>query len=184
MTDQSATANHLLRSMEPDDFARLAPALTRRRFETGAMIFRADEEPAAVLFPVTCVGSLVAISPEGHRVESGIFGCDGFAPVGLVMGAPMSPYHCMIQIAGEGWSLPPTALSEAVAESGSLRDLLLRYAYALSIQTTYTALSNSVHPVDERLARWLLMCHDRVDGNELVLTHEFLSLCWRSGGRA
>ena len=52
----------------------------------------------------------------------------------------------------------------------------LRYPYALSIQTAYTALSNSVHPTDERLARWLLICHDRVLGDELELTHEFLSL--------
>jgi hypothetical protein len=60
--------------------------------------------------------------------------------------------------------------------SASLRDLLLRYVQAMNTQTSFTALSNVVHQIDERLARWLLMCHDRSPGDEVPLTHEFLSL--------
>ncbi len=124
----------------------------------------------------TGVGSIISISPEGQMVESGLFGWDGFTPVGLVMGAERSPYRQLIQVAGQGHRMPAEALREALAVSPGLRDLLLRYAQTLSVQTSYTALSNAVHPVDERLARWLLMTHDRVDGNELPLTHDFLSI--------
>ena len=67
-------------------------------------------------------------------------------------------------------------LRKAAEASTTLRNLLLRYAQAFSVQTSFTALSNAVHPIEERLARWLLMCHDRVEGNEVPLTHEFLSL--------
>jgi CRP-like cAMP-binding protein len=67
-------------------------------------------------------------------------------------------------------------LLEAIHTSAPLRKLLMKYMQTLSTQTSYTALSNAVHHVDERLARWLLMCHDRVDGDEFALTHEFLSL--------
>jgi CRP-like cAMP-binding protein len=72
--------------------------------------------------------------------------------------------------------MPAAPLIEAVDKSATLRTLLLRYAQTLAIQTAYTALSNAVHQIDERLARWLLMCHDRVDGNDLALTHDFLSI--------
>lgn len=72
--------------------------------------------------------------------------------------------------------MPVAAFQGAVAQSASLRTLLLRFAQVLGIQTAYTALSNAVHHVDERLARWLLMAHDRVDGESLGLTHEFMSI--------
>lgn len=174
--DQSIVRNHLLRTMAADDFAGLAPLLEACDLPLGVALYRAGEAPAHAWFPDAGVGSLVATSPEGHRVESGLFGRDGFSPVGLVMGARVSPYDCLFQLPGQGWRIAADTLREAASESASLREVLLRYAHSLAIQTTYTALSNSVHPIDERLARWLLMCHDRVLGDGLEITHEFLSL--------
>jgi len=174
--NRATVGNHLLSSLNERDFDALSPGLEKCEHKLGAGLYEAGQTPEYFWFPTSGVGSLVATSPEGHRVESGIFGRDGFAPVGLVMGAQVSPYDSMIQLPGGSWRIGRDALLAAVEASHSLRELLLRYAYVLSIQTAYTALSNSVHPVDERLARWLLMCHDRVLGNELELTHEFLSL--------
>lgn len=162
--------------MPVEDFDRLAPHLEQCRLERDKGLFAAGDTPEYAWFPDTGMGSLVATSPEGHRVESGVYGLDGFAPVGLILAAPVSPYDSMVQLPGSGWRVSAAVLVEAADASASLRTLLLRYAHALSVQTTYTALSNSVHPIDERLARWLLMCHDRTIGNELELTHEFLSL--------
>ncbi len=82
----------------------------------------------------------------------------------------------MIQVPDDSLRISAAVLKDAIARSPSLHDLLLRYAQVLSIQTAYTALSNAVHPTEERLARWLLMCHDRMDGNEIALTHELMSI--------
>jgi len=173
---QSTFRNHLLRTMAADDFALLAPHLEECDLKLGDPLYRAGDTPEYFWFPNSALGSLVATSPEGHRIEGGIFGREGFSPVGLVMGAQVSPYDCMIQSQGEAWRIKTGVLVDAVTASPSLRELLLRFAFVLSIQTTYTALSNSVHPIDERLARWLLMCHDRIIGDEMEITHEFLSL--------
>jgi CRP-like cAMP-binding protein len=113
--------------------------------------------------------------PLRLRAENDLFGRDGFAPVGAVMGSDRTPHVGVIQIADEYLALPAARLTEAVESSVTLRTLLLRYAQTLAIQTSYTALSNAVHSIDERLARWILMCDDRVDG-ELALTHEFMSV--------
>jgi CRP-like cAMP-binding protein len=97
-------------------------------------------------------------------------------PASLALVAGISPYRYVVQVPGEGCRMPADALRETLVESAGLRGLLPRFAQALSVQTSCMALSNAVHPIDERLARWLLMCLDRVDGDELLLTDDFLSL--------
>jgi CRP-like cAMP-binding protein len=72
--------------------------------------------------------------------------------------------------------MPATKLREATAESPSLHAILLRYVQAFTVQTAHTAIANARGSLLERLARWLLMAHDRVQGDKLNLTHEFLSL--------
>ena len=129
-----------------------------------------------VYFLETGIASIVVISPEGHEVEAGLYGRDGIGPAAAVLGADRMAHRSPIQVPGEGHRIRRTALVEALDNSASLRALLLRFVQVQGVQTGYTALSNAVHPVNERLARWLLMCHDRHDGDEIPLTHEFLSL--------
>lgn len=174
--DQASVRNRLLRLLSADDFALLAPHLNPCQGKRGDVFFRKDEPIETVWFMDSGIASLVAISPEGHRVEAGIFGRDGFGPVAIVMGGDIAPYDGQVQLPDDCHNIDAEALKAAMAQSPSLHGLLLRYAQALSVQTTYTALTNAVHPIEERLARWLLMCHDRLDGNELPLTHEFMSV--------
>lgn len=174
--DQSTVRNRLLRLMSTEDFALLAPALEACKADKGDMLFEKDEEIGTVWFIETGIGSIVTVSPEGHKVESGLFGRDGFAPVAIALGSDRSPSQGLIQVADDCLRIAAAVLKDAIARSPSLHKLLLRYAQVLSIQTAYTALSNAVHPIEERLARWLLMCHDRTDGNEIALTHEFMSI--------
>ena len=174
--DQTTVQNRLLRHLAPDDFARLAPNLEPVPLRKGRVLVEPDEPFSYAFFMGSGLGSIVAISPEGLEVESGLFGRDGFAPAVLAIGVNAWPYRTFVQLAGEGHRIDADALREALEASPALRGLLQRFVQALAVQTAYTALSNSVHQVDERLARWLLMCHDRVDGNELALTHEFLSI--------
>ena len=174
--DQSTVRNLLFRAMSPDDFALLAPHLVRTHTSKGMMLFDRHAPLETAWFPENSLGSLVTVSREGLRVESGIFGRDGFAPVGLAMGSSQMAYEGIIQVPDDAFQLPAEVLLEAIGRSRTLHGLLLRYVQALSVQTSYTALSNAVHPIEERLARWLLMCHDRLDGDELPLTHEFMSI--------
>lgn len=174
--DQTRLRNRLLRHLRPEDFARLAPHLEPVELPKDLVLHEPDQPFEHAHFPERGIGSIVAISPEGQMVESGIYGRDGFTPAGLALGIGRSPHRNIIQVAGEGHRMAAGALREAMEASPALRDLLLRYAHALSVQTSYTALSNAVHPIDERLARWLLMCHDRAAGDELALTHDFLSI--------
>ena len=174
--DQSKLCNHLLRKLAPEDFARIAPHLEPVTLHKEAVLFEPDRPVEHVVFFESGVGSIITVSPEGQRTESGLFGRDGMSMPGMASGIDRSPHQCIVQIPGAGHRLSAASLCSAVRAAPAMRDLLLRSDYALSIQTSYTALSNAVHPVDERLARWLLMCHDRVTGDELALTHEFMSI--------
>jgi CRP-like cAMP-binding protein len=97
-------------------------------------------------------------------------------PAYLILETAMTPYSIFMQVPGTGYRLPNETLFAVAQRSAPLRRLLLRYAYVLSIQTAYTGLSNSIHHVDVRLARWLLMCHDRTRSDQFSLTHEFLAV--------
>ena len=87
-----------------------------------------------------------------------------------------TPHECFIQTPGHGLRMRADDLRRAMAASPSLHLRLLRFVQAFMIQMGQTALTNGCHPLEQRLARWLLMCHDRVDGDDLSTTHEFLSL--------
>nr|WP_274604259.1 Crp/Fnr family transcriptional regulator [Sphingomonas sp. CFBP 13706] len=82
----------------------------------------------------------------------------------------------MVQVEGQGYRISIEALRSACQQSDSLRETLLRYVHVFISQTSYTSLSNVSQSVEGRLARWLLMCHDRVTGDDIALTHEFLSI--------
>jgi CRP-like cAMP-binding protein len=129
-----------------------------------------------VYFPESGLGSVVAIGDRDRRIEIGIFGRDGMSGAAVVMGNDRSPHETFMQIAGHGFRLPADALRRAMTESPSFHNLLLRYMQTFMIQTAHTALANGRAKLEERLARWLLMCHDRIDGDELGLTHEFLAI--------
>ena len=174
--DQSDVRNLLLRLMSVEDFALLAPHLAFCRADSGRILFRKDEPIKTVWFMDRGIASLVAVSAEGHKVEAGIFGRDGFGPTAVAIGGDRSPYDGQIQVPDDCHRIEVDALREAMATSASLHNILLRYVQTLSVQTSYTALSNAVHPIEERLARWLLMCHDRMDGNDIPITHEFMSV--------
>ena len=174
--EQSQLRNRLLRQLSPDDFALLADLLEPFACQRGDVLFKANQPIGHAHFLDEGVGSLIATSPEGQRVEAGLFGREGFTPVCATMGTDWASYDALIQLSDSGYRIPIGALHDAAERSASLRSLLLRYGEALNVQIGFTALSNAVHGIEERLARWLLMCHDRVDGYELPLTHEFLSV--------
>lgn len=173
---QADARNRLLALMSVEDFGLVAPHLEHRRLSKADVLVPSDGRIEHLYFPESCVGSVIARSSEGLEAEIGIFGKEGCAPVPLLLASDRSPHRVEIQVAGAAYRIGRASLVDTMGRSTSFRDLLLRFAQVQMLQSGFTALSNAVHPIDERLARWLLMCHDRCVGDEMALTHEFLAL--------
>ena len=172
---QSDVLNRLLALLPPADFDLLAPRLEPVQLPLRTVMAEPDQPVEHVYFMERGLGSILAISAEGQQAEAGIFGRDGFAPTALAFGADRTINSIVVQAEGDGHRITRAELVETMGQSPALATMLALYIQTLQYQSGFTALSNAVHPVDERLARWLLMCHDRSDGDEMAVTHEFLS---------
>ena len=128
------------------------------------------------IFIESGLASQIASGEGKRKLEVGIYGRDGVGPTAAVLGVDRDPHLHIMQVMGAGYRISIEKLAEAMGESSSLRALLLRYVQIFMIQMGHTALSNNSLLIEQRLARWLAMCHDRLDGNELPLTHEFLGI--------
>jgi CRP-like cAMP-binding protein len=140
-------------------------------------MFERDEPIERVHFLECGVGSVVAEQGGGEQIEVGIYGREGLSATAVLLGAGQSPLSSMIQIGhAVSLSIASDRLLEACHASRSLHDALLRYVQSMEVQAALTAVSNARYTLTERLARWLLMCHDRVDDDQLELTHRFMSM--------
>ena len=162
--------------MSADDFGILQPHLNERAQRRGDVINEPNAPIEHVHFPERGIASIVATSDDGRRLEVGLYGREGMSGTTLVLGSDRTPHEHFYQVEGSAILVGADELGDAIQRSPPLNRLLLRYVQAFQTQITYTALSNGTYTIEERLARWLLMCHDRVDGDELPLTHEFLGL--------
>ena len=173
---QSYVRNCLLSALPADAYAVLQPHLVSARFERGTILIEGNSPIRQVHFLDHGIGSIIASTPGGGQVETGIFGREGMSGVPVLLGADQMPQTTLIPVAGDGYQVETEALREAIARSPGLLATFLAYVQTLITQTSYTAHSNVNQPVEERLARWLLMSHDRVDGDDIPLTHEFLAI--------
>ena len=129
-----------------------------------------------VYFPDTGIVSVVAEGTRLRESEIGLIGREGMTGINVVMGNDRSPHKSYVQVAGHGRRMKADDLRHAMQESRSIRNCFLHFAQAFMVQTAHTAVANGRANIEERLARWLLMAHDRLDDNELPLTHEFIAL--------
>jgi CRP-like cAMP-binding protein len=173
---QSIVRNRLLALLSPADFRLIEHSLEPLQWQRGDSLVEPDQRCDYVYFPETAIVSIIVILSQGRKIEVGLYGRDGVGPTSLILGSDQTPHRHFVQVEGCGFRLGRQALADAMALSSSFRALLLRYCDYFTIQTSVTALSNGSSLITERLARWLLMCHDRVDGDHLNLTHDFLAL--------
>lgn len=166
-------SNRLLASLDDADFTRLAPSFERVSLTMRQPLEVADEIPSHLYFPEGSIASVVATLRSGKNFEVGFIGWEGMTGTSILVGAP-SPFDAYVQFVGPALRLPANALIPALRESETLHAALGLYAH--SVQTAYTALAGAHAPIVERLARWLLMVHDRVEGDHFPITHEFLSI--------
>jgi CRP-like cAMP-binding protein len=175
-TSSFAGENHILKAFDEDTIRRLTPHLERVELSLGEYIFHANTKITHAYFPERSVVSLVATTSKGESSEIAVIGREGLVGWQITMGTSYSPYECMIQIADGGYKLPARVLLEEFRRSDTAHDIVLAFVNKLMVQMSQTTLCNGRHTVEERLCRWLLMSHDRVDGDEIGLTHEFLSV--------
>lgn len=170
-----AGTNRLLQSLSPEDFALLARDLQRSSLHLLQPLEVADEFPQNLYFPEGSVASVVATLRNGQNFEVGLIGWEGMTGTSVICGAP-SPFDCYVQFEGSASVLPTEALASALRTSETLRGALNLYVHVLSIQTAYTALASAHAPIPERLARWLIMIEDRVEGASFPVTHDLLAI--------
>ncbi len=167
--------NVLLCSLPETDLQKLEPhlqPLTLRR----RLILEAPGSPISnVVFPESGVVSVLARAPRDRRIEVGLVGFDGMTGFTALLGGNIAINEAIVQVPGDGWSISTDTLLQIVRDNTSLLSVLLRYVHAFTAQSTQTALANGSAKLEERVARWLLMSHDRVNSRELALTHEFLA---------
>jgi CRP-like cAMP-binding protein len=168
--------NRLLQALPARDMDLLEPHLLQSPLNLREVFESPNKRIDEICFPISGVVSVVAEHPNGRRVEIGIIGCEGMTGSAVLLGSDRTPHATYIQVAGEGKRLPVSKLRQAIAKSTTLQPLLLKFVQAFMVQTAHTAIANARATVTERLARWLLMAHDRASDDNLVLTHEFLAL--------
>lgn len=168
--------NRLLAALMPEDLARLWPRLERVELEQRHILLKADEAITAVYFPETGWSSMLALLADGRSAEVGLVGSEGMVGLPLLLGGSSSAIEGMIQAPGIMLRLGAEAFHQALEQSPALRRLLLRYALAFQGQVSQTAACNGNHALDQRLARWLLMAHDRAESDEFPMTQEFLAM--------
>jgi CRP-like cAMP-binding protein len=173
---RAAMRNQLIARMRPEDWALLAPNLEPVTLKERQIVEVPGKPITHVHFMEVGVVSVVAVNQEDHRIEVGVIGYEGMTGVPLVMGDTRAQHSAYMQIAGSGHRIPAVAFTEALKKSPSLTQLMLKAAQAFMIQTAHTALANGRAKLEQRLARWLLMAHDRLDTDAVPLTHEFLAV--------
>ena len=172
----AAEPNRLLRALPLEEYALLLPRLTPVRLHLKDVLVEPDVPIRDVWFVREGVGSVIATEQEGGDVEVGTVGPEGFVGLPVLNGVDTTPYRVMVQVAGSGARLPADAFRRLLDERPAVRKLLLRYAQYFIEQVSQSAACNPLHTIEERCARWLLMTHDRVEGDSFELTHEFLAL--------
>ena len=128
-----------------------------------------------IYFPVSGLVSVDALTEAGESVEVGVIGREGFAGVAGLLGQPQMPHSVIIQGAGSGLRIRTSVLREEFLKGGVLAELVHQFIYLQIVQTSQSALCNRLHPVDARIARWLLTASDRMKSEKLGLTQEFLA---------
>jgi CRP-like cAMP-binding protein len=173
---QSAVRNRLLAALPPADFQRLSASLTLVSLSLKQTLFEADEPIGAAYFVETGMVSYLAYLENGDAIEVGLIGPEGMVGMPLILGVDSAPAGAIVQMQGTALRISPAALRQAFNESKVLRTRLLRYMQALYTQVSQTAACNGHHGLEERLARWLLIAHDRAEGDQFPMTHEFMAL--------
>ncbi len=173
---RSLIVENLLLSQLPDrDRETLASSARILPLPDRAGVYRAGDRLDQVLFPLEGMLSLVRTMEDGTSIETGVVGREGFVDVGVFLGGNGAITDALVQIGGSAAAVPAKSFHDAVDRAPGFREILERYARGVMTATGQGAACNRLHPLDQRLARWLVMCHRRAPRDSFPFTHEFLA---------
>lgn len=166
--------NRVLAPLPMTDRTRLAAAFEPYQSDHQVLV-EAGGVITHVYFPSMGLISVVAALKSGRRAEVATVGREGMAGLPLFLGSRTSLYEVVSQVAGHGLRMPAAVFADELTRSPALRTRMLHYSELRMAMLGQTAACNAAHRIGARLARWLLLSQDSVDGDTFVLTHEFLS---------
>jgi CRP-like cAMP-binding protein len=167
--------NKLLAALPREDYQRILPHLGGVSFKLGQVVNESGAQMEHIYFPTTAIISLLYLMENGSSAEMGIAGNEGLVGVALFMGGNTMPNRAVVQSAGGAVRMKSQVLREEFARGGAFQRLLLRYTQALLTQMSQTAVCNRLHAIEQQLCRWLLLSHDRLTSDELVMTQELIA---------
>ncbi len=172
---QRPTGNRLLDLLPADEQRKLLPQLHRVSLDAKFVLYEARAPIDLVYFPITCVLSAVTIMSDGAAIEVATVGNEGLSGLPLLATVATSPHRVFAQIGGDALRIDAAAFNKQCAQLPGLARVMTTYQQAVLFQISQCVACNGLHMIAQRCCRWLLMTHDRVEGDELALTHEFLS---------
>jgi CRP-like cAMP-binding protein len=173
--DGNGISNKILLSLSHKEYEHVLPKLELVRLKLHQVIHEAGDTIKSVYFVNTGVISILAVQPDGKSVEVRLIGNEGFTGLPILVGYRSSPTRLITQGDGTAYRCDAEALRQLVPQCPELGQALHRFGQRLAMQTTQIAACNRLHDVEERLARWILMSHDRIGSDNLPLTQEFLA---------
>jgi CRP-like cAMP-binding protein len=174
--DLSKSSNRILSCLSATDAALLEPRLASIDLPLRKQLEASHRPIEHVYFPESGIVSVVANGDSKRSIEVGLIGREGMTGLAVVMGTDRSSHRTYVQSAGSALRITSNHLREAMQKSPAMHQRFLLYGHAFMMQTGYTAVANGRSTIEERLARWILMARDRIDADQLSLTHEFLAM--------
>lgn len=172
---QTSIENQLLCSFTAEELTRLRPTMQRTTLNLGEVLYDAGGRLDYLYFPTTCVVSWLSTTRDGSTAEIALVGNDGVLGVSFLLGVGTTPHRAVVQMGGNAMKVPARVIQAEFKRGGELQRTLLRYTHSLITQIAQTAVCNRLHCVEQRLCRWLLLCHDRVNRSEIFMTQEYIA---------
>ncbi len=167
--------NRILAALPAAEYERLLPNLKPVTLEYKQVLYEPNKTIRHVYFPNQGVISMISTVIDRTVVEVGLAGCEGMVCVAVFLGATSTPHQGIVQVEGSALRMKAGLFRDEFKRGGSLQELLLRYTQAHLVQIAQTSVCNRLHRIEERLSRWLLTIHDRVEGDEFLLTQDIIS---------
>jgi CRP-like cAMP-binding protein len=173
--DGQTVHNKILLSLPVHESAAIFSKLEFVSLPTPTVLSEVNEPIKFVFFMNSGLASLLTVMGDGKTVEVGLCGIEGFIGLPITAGFSSSPMRVIAQVAGSAFRMSAKDLIVVLGECPKLATGIQRFAQELGLQTSQVAACNRLHEIDERLARWLLMSQDRLGGDVVPLTQQFLS---------
>lgn len=167
--------NHLLQTLPDEDFERIKPQLESVSLKLGKVLYEAGDKMSHIYFPTTAIISLLYIMENGGTSEIGIAGNNGLIGMALFMGGETTSSRAVVQSAGDAVRMKSEDLRKEFKRGGMFQDILLLYTQSMMTQISQTAVCNRLHTIHQQLCRWLLINHDMLPANKLVMTHDLIA---------